>query len=138
MSERTRWQAFLDGAFKIPANDTLGFELTSDSSDEVTFTWTVPAELCNSAGNLQGGIMAAFADSVLGAVCATQLPDDVYPALAEMKISFFRPAPAGTTITGTGRILKSGKRLLFVEAEITNAEGKLLAKVSGTEVAAKL
>lgn len=136
---RTRWEAYLEGVFAIPANDTLGFQ-RRDTGDlnEVSFTWTVPAELCNSAGNLQGGVLAAFADAVLGGLCATQLPDDSYPALAEMKISFLRPAPAGTTITGTGRLLKAGKRLMFAEAEITDAQGRLIAKISGTELPASL
>lgn len=136
---RTRWQAYLDGAFTIPASDTLGFKhRPSDDPNEVAFTWTVPEELCNSAGNLQGGILAAFADAVLGGLCATQLSDDTYPALAEMKVSFLRPAPAGTTITGTGRLLKAGKRLMFAEVEVTDEQGRLIAKVSGTELAASL
>lgn len=136
---RTRWQAFLDGDFTIPANDTLGFERReTDDPNEVSFTWTVPPELCNSAGNLQGGVTAAFADAVLGGLCATQLPDTVYPALAEMKISFLRPAPVGTTITGTGRLLKAGKRLMFAEVEVTDEQGRLIAKISGTELAASL
>ncbi|MFP5352371.1 MAG: PaaI family thioesterase [Actinomycetota bacterium] len=136
---RTRWQAFLDGDFSIPANDTFGFEhRATEDPNEVSFTWTVPAELCNSAGNLQGGVLAAFADAVLGGLCATQIPDTVYPALAEMKISFLRPAPAGTRIVGTGRMLKAGKRLMFAEVEVTDEAGRLIAKVSGTELAASL
>ena len=136
---RTRWEAFLDGAFTIPASDTLGFE-RRDTGDpnEVSFTWTVPPELCNSAGNLQGGILAAFADAVLGGLCATQLSEEMYPALAEMKISFLRPAPAGTKIVGTGRLLKAGKRLMFAEVEVVDEQGRLIAKVSGTELAASL
>ena len=132
---RTRWEAYLDGAFSIPANDTFGFRRVADA-DDVTFTWVVPAEYCNSAGNLQGGVMAAFVDAVLGGLCAATLPEDVYPALAEMKISFLRPAPAGSTITGTGRVLKAGKRLIFVEAEVTNDAGEVLAKITATELPA--
>lgn len=104
--------AYLAGDFTIPANDSFGFERVDTG---MTFHWKVPQEYVNSAGNLQGGVLAA---------------------LAEMKISFLRPVRAGTTITGTGRVLKSGKRLLFVEAEITDADGTLLAKVTGTEIPA--
>ena len=136
---RTRWEAYLEGDFTIPANDTFGFERReSDDPNSVAFTWTVPAGLCNSAGNLQGGVLAAFADAVLGGLCATQIPDNVYPALAEMKISFLRPAPAGTKITGTGRLLKAGKRLMFAEVEITDEQDRLIAKISGTELTASL
>jgi uncharacterized protein (TIGR00369 family) len=139
MSGRTRWEAARAGAFEVPATTTLGFvhEPTPDPTDHVAISWTVPPEYCNSAGNLQGGVMAAFADALLGGATAAHLPEDQYPALAEMKISIFRPAPAGTKLTGRGYIVKSGKRVLFAEAEITDGDGKLIAKASGTEIPAE-
>jgi uncharacterized protein (TIGR00369 family) len=141
VSDKTRWDAYLAGDFTIPATGAFGFELVTDGSDDpkssVSFRWTVPKEYCNSAGNLQGGVLAAFADAVMGATCSAHIPADRYPALAEMKVSFLRPAPEGTTITGTGTMVKTGRRLLFVEVEITNPEGELVAKVSGTEIAAE-
>ncbi len=123
----------------MPVNETMGFVVasTEDPAESVSFTWTVPAEYCNSTGNVQGGILAAFADALLGGATAAQLPDDEYPALAEMKISIFRPAAAGTTLSGRGRVLKKGGRVIFVEAEVTDANGRLIAKASGTEVPAK-
>ena len=138
MSERTRWDAIVDGSVAIPVNQELGFtiEPTSTPEVEVTYTWTVPSALCNSAGNLQGGMLAAFADALLGGATSAHLPADRYPALAEMKISIMRPAPAGSTLTGKGRVLKPGSRVLFAEAEIAGEDGKLIAKASGTEIPA--
>lgn len=132
----TRWDAYKAGAFTIPANDTFGFEHIESDDGTPAFRWKVPPEYCNSAGNLQGGVMAAFADAVLGGLCASEIPNDFYPALAEMKIQFLRPAPAGSMITASGRLLKAGRRLIFVEAEITSDDGKLLAKITGTEIPA--
>jgi uncharacterized protein (TIGR00369 family) len=139
VSERTRWDAYLDGDFSIPANDWFGFRRRDSGTpkESVTFTWEVPAELCNSVGNLQGGVLAAFADALLGGASAAHLASDVYPALVEMKISIFRPASKGTTLTGVGRVVKAGARILFVEAEIHDAGGNLIAKASGTEVPAE-
>jgi uncharacterized protein (TIGR00369 family) len=138
MTKRTRWDALLEGAFEIPASDTLGFKMvsTDDPARGIALSWTVPAELCNSAGNLQGGVMAAFADALLGGAAAAHLPDDRYPALADMNISLLRPAPAGMTLSGRGRILKAGNRVLFAEAEIFDDDGRLLAKARGTEIPA--
>ena len=135
---RSRWEAARDGAFPIPASETLGFEVhpTDTPEEEVTISWVVPENLCNSAGNLQGGVMAAFADALLGGATAAHLPEEQYPALAEMKLSIFRPAPAGTKLIGKGRVLKRGKRVLFAEAEITDADGKAIAKASATEIPA--
>jgi uncharacterized protein (TIGR00369 family) len=131
-----RWEAIASKRITVPVNDALGFEIVpvQNPSEGVIFKWKVPEALCNTAGNLQGGVLAAFADSVLGAASAVFLDESDYPALAEMKIQIMRPAPAGTTITGTGRVLKTGRRVIFVEAEITAEDGKLIAKASGTEL----
>jgi uncharacterized protein (TIGR00369 family) len=136
VNERTRWDAYLDGDFSIPANDWFGFRRRDSGTpkESVTFTWEVPAELCNSVGNLQGGVLAAFADALLGGASAAHLAEDVYPALVEMKISIFRPASRGATLTGIGRVVKAGTRVLFAEAEVHDADHNLIAKASGTEI----
>ena len=136
---RTRLDAYLARDFTIPANDAFGFEVRPDEdpTNGISVSWKVPDEYCNSAGNLQGGILAAFADSALGAACAAHLPEDMYPALVEMKVSFLRPARSGSTIHARARVIKPGKRLLFAEADITADSGDLLARVTATEVPTK-
>lgn len=138
MSDRTRFDAIKDGDITIPVNDRLGFRIEGSTAEEVHLSWTVPEEYCNSAGGLQGGMLAAFADSLLGAASALHLDPATYPALAEMKLSIFLPVPAGTALTGVGRVLKAGRRVLFAEAEIFDGEGRLVAKASGTEIPAPM
>lgn len=132
---RSRWSAIAAGEVAIPANDELGFEIepSPDPLESIALRWKVPPALCNSVGNLQGGALAAFADALLGGATSAHLADTEYPALAEMKISIFRPAPAGATVSGTGRVLKKG-RVLFAEAEVRGPHGELIAKASGTEI----
>lgn len=136
MTDRTRWDAVVDGSVRLPVNEMMGFahEDSPDPREWISFTWTVPPGYCNTAGNVQGGILAAFADALLGAATAAHLAEDVYPALAEMKISIFRPSPAGSTLRGKGYVVKSGRRVLFAEAEITDESGALVARASGTEI----
>jgi uncharacterized protein (TIGR00369 family) len=136
---RTRWEAVVDGTVTVPVNDAFGFvnETSGDATQGVTFSWKVPAEYGNSAGNVQGGILAVFADAVLGAATAAHLREDLYPALAEMKLSIFRPAAVHATLTGRGYVLKRGGRVVFAEAEITDDDGRLIAKASGTEIPAE-
>lgn len=134
---RTRWDAVRDGDVRMPVNETLGFELDR-SADGVAYDWTVPPEYCHGAGNLQGGMLAAFADAVLGAVASTELPDDHYPVLADMHLSILRPAPAGARLRATGRVVKAGRRVIFTEAEVADTStGRLVAKASGTALSAK-
>ena len=54
----------------------------------------------------------------------------VAPTL-EMKTSFFRPALPGP-ISGIGRVVRWGKTIAFTEGELRDAEGRLLAKATGT------
>ena len=140
MTERTRWDAIRDGIIDVPANRTLGFEIVDhgDPTEHVAINWKVPTELCNSAGNIQGGILGAFLDALLGSATAAYIPETHYPALAEMKISIYRPAPAGAELFGKGYIVKAGKRVLFAEAEVRNDAGELIAKASGTEIPIEL
>lgn len=134
----TRWDAIRSDRIVVPATETFGFviEPVEDPSAGVRFTWTVPHDLCNAAGNLQGGVVAAFADAALGGAISAHLPEDQYPALAEMKISIFRPAPAGASIEAVGWVVKKGRRLIFAEAEVRDHEGLVIAKASATEVPA--
>jgi uncharacterized protein (TIGR00369 family) len=133
---RSRWQDIVEGKVTFPVNETMGFELqpADDPQETISYTWAIPESYSNSEGNLQGGVMAAFIDAVLGTVTTPHLPEDKYPTLVEMKVSFFRPARVGTTITGTGRVVKRGRRILFAEVEVTGEDGKILAKASGTEI----
>ena len=128
----------IDGSARIRANEALGFEVepTPDPTDHIALAWRVPEELCNSVGNLQGGVLAAFADALLGGAASAHLPEDAYPALAEMKLSIFRPARAGVTLRGRGYVVKGGRRVLFAEAEIRDSDGTLIARASGTEIPA--
>ncbi|MFN2587386.1 MAG: PaaI family thioesterase [Actinomycetota bacterium] len=132
----TRWDAVRSGDVTLPVNSALGFAIDPEA-DGVAYDWTVPPEYCHAEGNLQGGMLAAFADAVLGGAAATELPEDRYPVLAEMKISILRPAPAGARLRATGRVVKAGRRVIFTEAEITDTStGKLVAKASGTALSA--
>jgi uncharacterized protein (TIGR00369 family) len=52
---------------------------------------------------------------------------------AEMKTSFLRPAMPGA-LRGVGRVVKWGRTIAFTEGELYDAEGRLLAKATGTAV----
>ena len=49
-----------------------------------------------------------------------------------MKLSFIAPALLGDVLEAKANIIKSGSRILFVEGEIKNQDGKLIAMATGT------
>jgi uncharacterized protein (TIGR00369 family) len=97
----------------------------------------MPADerFANPVGVLQGGIVSALADSAMAASTVTWASgreQRVYTANLELKISFLRPAPAAGDLVCTARVISGGRRVVFVEAEVVDDGGRLVAKASST------
>jgi uncharacterized protein (TIGR00369 family) len=108
-----------------------------DKSEPGVTVWTMPAgeHMANPAGIIQGGFLAAFADSAMASSTLTNLNGRrAFTANTELKISFLRPAQIGQQLTCTARVIGGGTRISFVEAEVTDASGRLVAKASSTYV----
>lgn len=113
---------------------TLGMVCVDKSTPGVT-VWRMRAgeHMANPMGVVQGGFLASFADSAMATSTVTNLQGrKAYTANTELKISFVRAAPVGETYTCTARVIGGGKRVTFVEAEIVDADGRLIAKASST------
>ncbi|HUC05934.1 MAG TPA: PaaI family thioesterase [Acidimicrobiales bacterium] len=122
-------------AMQVPPNSdlTLGMSCV-DKSVPGRCTWRMLADerFANPAGILQGGFLAAFADSAMGAAAVTFVQGrKVFAANAEMKISFLAAAPVGSTLECAAEVVSGGSRVAFVEASIT-ADGALVARASST------
>lgn len=82
---------------------------------------------------VHGGVIAGLCDALLGvgalsAVCT----DDLVVGTIEMKVTFVAPAFNHDVLTGTSVLIRKGRSIVFMEGEIKNDEGKLIAKASGT------
>jgi uncharacterized protein (TIGR00369 family) len=117
-------------------SQTLGFRLVSvcqaDKSVEVAFE--AKAELLlNPMKQIQGGYLCAMLDECMSVACMVASGMTHVAPTAEMKTSFFRPALPGV-LKGVGRVAKWGRTIAFTEGELYDAEGRLLAKATGTAV----
>lgn len=80
-----------------------------------------------------GGAVSAFMDATMGVCALSQVVrDNKVVSTIEMKISFVSPAIIGKRLIGTAKTIKKGKRILFIEGQIHNDEGVLIAMGSGT------
>jgi uncharacterized protein (TIGR00369 family) len=80
---------------------------------------TADERFANPAGTMQGGFLAAFADSSMGAAAVTFVQGrKVFSANAEMKISFLAPVPPGAILTCTAEVVSGGSTVAFVEASV--------------------
>ncbi len=126
----------VDARVQVPPNCDLTLGMVCiDKSEPGRSVWQLVADerFSNPVGIVQGGFVAAFADSAMGAASVTYAREHkVFSANAEMKISFLKPARVGSTLTCTAYTISGGSRAAFVEAEVTDDEGRLVAKASST------
>ena len=125
-----------DERVQVPPNCDLTLGMVCiDKTEPGRSVWRMLADerFANPVGIVQGGFVAAFADSAMGAASVTFARDrKVFSANAEIKVSFLKPAKVGSTLTCTAFVISGGNRAAFIEAEITDEEGRMIAKASST------
>ena len=88
-------------------------------------------EHLNFNGLVFGGIIMAVADQTF----AYAVNSISYPSVAShFNIHFIAGAEAGDELTAECRVVKSGRRVAISEMTVTNQEGKLIAKATGTTI----
>jgi acyl-CoA thioesterase len=85
----------------------------------------------NFHGMTFGGIVMAIADQAF----AYTVNSVDFPSVAsQFNIHFIAAAKVGDELIAEGRLMKSGKRVSIAEVTVTNQEGKLIAKATGTTI----
>jgi uncharacterized protein (TIGR00369 family) len=119
---------------KPPSSTTLGFRMLAVSQAErrVEVEFDARAEvMANPMKQIQGGYLCAMLDECMSVACMVASGMTCVAPTLEMKTSFFRPAMPGL-LRGVGRVVRWGKTIAFTEGEITDAEGRIVAKATGT------
>jgi uncharacterized protein (TIGR00369 family) len=117
-------------------SQTLGFRLVSvnQASKTVEVEFEARAELLlNPMKQIQGGYLCAMLDECMSVACMVASGMTAVAPTLEMKTSFFRPGMPGK-LRGVGRVAKWGRQVAFTEGELYDADGKLLAKATGTAI----
>ena len=93
-------------------------------------------EFVNPVGFIHGGMLAAMLDETIAPTLAATLGEGEFALTIEIKVNFVAPARVGT-IVGTGRIVSKGRSLCFLEGQLHDAQGNLLATASATSKIAR-
>ena len=120
---------------QVPPNCDLTLGLTRlDSDEEGVSVWhaRVDERFTNPAGLVQGGFLAAIADSAMGAAAVSSAPGRVFVANTDLRISFLRAVRPGDDVTCTARVVRSGRQVTVVEARCLNGRGEVVATASST------
>jgi uncharacterized protein (TIGR00369 family) len=126
--------AMARGEKPLPHYDRhMGFRLASWSpgGGAVVEMGVAPGHLANPSGVLHGGVLMGLADSAMGLTMCGLLEPGKTGTNTDLQIRFLRPTTSGT-LRATARVVRRGRRTLVLEADVTDAAGKLVARASST------
>lgn len=130
MSDLATVQARLDPLFP----GLMGVRLTAVSPERVQAEMAVRPDLCTAGGILHGGATMAFADT-LGAVGTfIQLAPGQRTTTTDSSTKFMAGAKVGSTVTGDSVALHRGRTTQVWQTSVRNADGKLCAVVTQTQL----
>lgn len=112
----------------------MGVKLTAVAPDRVVAELPVRTDLCTAGGILHGGAYMAFADT-LGAVgTVVNLSKGQWTTTTDSSTKFIAGAKVGSVVTGECVALHRGRTTQVWQTSIRNAEGKLCAVVTQTQL----
>ncbi len=109
----------------------IGFEAKEIADGRAIVTLAAGPQHANPMGTLHGGILCDIADAAMGmAFASTLAPEETFTTV-ELKVNFFRPVWEAN-LKAEGKVVRRGRSLGYVECEITDESGQLIAKASST------
>ena len=103
-------------------------EVTGLGPGWATFRMPIDEHLWNVNGIVHGGAITSIADAAAGVALATRLDAATErPITIELKINFCAPVRQGELLA-RGEVVQKGSRIAISEVEVTDSEGRLVAK----------
>jgi 1,4-dihydroxy-2-naphthoyl-CoA hydrolase len=118
----------------MPYCATLGVRAERYAAEEVALALDWAPGLCTTNGILHGGVIMSLADAAGGACAILNLPEGASgTATIESKTNFLGVVRSGT-VTATSTPLHAGGTTIVVETSVRDASGRLVAKVTQTQM----
>lgn len=121
---------------EVPIAQLIGFDASEISGGRAVVTLAAGKQHANPMGTLHGGVLCDIADAAMGMAFASTLAADESFTTVELKINFFRPVWEAR-LRAEGKVVRRGSTVGYVECEITDEQGRLVAKASSTCMALK-
>lgn len=117
----------------VPFAKLLGIELETVAPGTATLSLQITNDLKQNNGVVHGGAIASLIDSATAFAIISVLPPDEKATTADLTISYLRPLKEGRAHS-TARVLRAGRRLIVVSAELVDDAGKLIATALTTYI----
>lgn len=133
----TDWQEqFASDKDGSPHTALLAAEFVSwdEATQTATMRFTVKREMCTWRGGVQGGLVAGYLDDAMGYAFVASTGGEMAPLNLDISMSLIRLIPEGVTIIGKGRVVKAGRRVVFLEGELLGEDGTIYARSTSTAI----
>lgn len=106
-----------------------GMELLTLEGGKARVRLPVGESVQNAGGALHGGAVATLVD-VVGTLAIMSADREHRPGVStDLNVSWFAPAPGGSTVLVEAAVLKSGRTLAFVQVDVRReSDGVLVAQ----------
>jgi uncharacterized protein (TIGR00369 family) len=118
-------------ASKPPIAELIGFTIEDVGEGRAVGILQSGPQHANPMGTLHGGVLCDVADAAMGmAFASTLAPDESFTTMG-LSINFFRPVWQAR-LRAEARVINRGKRVGYLECDVTDQDGKLVAKANST------
>lgn len=100
----------------------IGAQITALAPGFCEITVERRPELTQQHGFVHGGVLASIADSAAGYAAFSLMPAEATVLTVEYKLNILRPG-AGEAVVARGRVLKPGRTLFVVQADVFARKG---------------
>ena len=114
----------------IPFVQLIGMELVGLEDGEATVKLKMCDALRQPHGLLHGGATASVIDTAMAFAVVTKLTESEKASTIDLTVHYLRPVTDGEIVC-TAKVMRAGKRILTVSAEVSNGE-KLIATALST------
>ena len=104
----------------------------------VNVAYNTTDTLANRYGAIHGGMTAAMLDDVISLAAGLVIEWGQITPTLEMKVSYIAQAKPNTRILAEARTIRRGGTVIFLEADLKDETGKLLATASSTVMIAQM
>ncbi|BBX13994.1 phenylacetic acid degradation protein [Mycobacterium novum] len=115
--------------------DQLGLQEVPSPDDTLTMEMPVDERVVNTAGGLQGGLIATMADVAAGQLAARSTAFGNAIATTDLFIRYLRPIKIGPA-RAVAAILRTGRRSVVVQVDIYRGNDDQLAATATVNFAA--
>jgi uncharacterized protein (TIGR00369 family) len=117
----------------VPFAQLLGIELDAIDTGTATLGLNITRQLTQNHGVVHGGAIASLIDTAIAFAIISLLSRGERVTTVDLTISYLRPLTEGR-VTAIAKVLRAGRRLFVVSADVFDKDGKLATTALSTYI----